>query len=69
MTNVETFYILQKEANTIKETWKNKLFHMGSVKSTESTQDFVNNWRVLLVKQNLLLSYYESIEMVLNNCE
>ncbi|WP_298511520.1 hypothetical protein [uncultured Kordia sp.] len=69
ITDVEAFYVLQKEANAIKETWKDQLFQMSFARSAKSTEDFVNNWRVLLLKQKLLLDYYQSIDAVLNNCE
>jgi uncharacterized membrane-anchored protein YhcB (DUF1043 family) len=69
ITDVEAFYVLQKEVNTITESWKNKLFKTNFTQSKEASEDFMSDWRAILLKQKLLLDYYTSIDDVLENCK
>lgn len=69
ITNVETFYVMQHEINKITEIWKNQLYQMAFVKNVKAADEFINDWRVLLLKQNLLLEYYKTIDTVLGECE
>jgi uncharacterized membrane-anchored protein YhcB (DUF1043 family) len=69
ITNVETFYVMQREINEITEVWKNQLYQTAFVRDMKAAEEFINNWRVLLLKQNLLLEYYKSIDEVLTECK
>jgi hypothetical protein len=69
MTDVETFYVLQNEINTMTETWKNQLYKTAFVQNDKAAEEFMNNWRVLLLKQNLLLEYYKSIDDIVALCK
>ncbi|MEM6722294.1 MAG: hypothetical protein AAF611_23405 [Bacteroidota bacterium] len=69
VTNIETFYVMQQEINKITEIWKNQLYQMAFIRNKKASEDFINNWRVLLLKQNLLLEYYKTIDSILSECK
>ncbi|EDP96071.1 hypothetical protein U8527_14270 [Kordia algicida OT-1] len=69
LTAIETYYQLQKEVNGKTEVWKNDFFQADFTSNLEETNKFMNNWRVLLMKQKLLLDYYKFIDNILANCE
>lgn len=69
ITNVETFYVLQEEINDIIEVWKNQLYQTFFVQNLKAAEEFMSNWRVLLLKQNLLLEFYKTVDTALTECE
>jgi len=69
ITNVETFYVMQHEVNELTEIWKNQLYQTAFIRNSNAAEEFINNWRVLLLKQNVLLSYYETIDTVVGECK
>ncbi|MEM6687598.1 MAG: hypothetical protein AAF617_17605 [Bacteroidota bacterium] len=69
ITDIEAFYVLQKEINRKTENWKNLLYKTDYTRSKEAGDDFISTWQVLLFNQKLLLDYYESIDDVLDNCK
>lgn len=69
LTAIESLYQLQEELNRKTEVWKNDFFQGNFISNPAVTEKFMNDWRVLLMKQKLLLDFYKYIDDILADCE
>jgi len=69
IARIETFYVLQEEVNRKSDLWKNLLYKTDYVRNSKGIEEFMDTWRILLFKQQLLLELYESIEEVFEDCK
>ena len=69
LTNLEDLYNFQKEVNRVNSEWMELFLHIEETLFDKTNREsFIQNWKLMLLKQKTLLDLYESNEKMLDYC-
>lgn len=69
LRDLETVYSLQEEVDQVNAVWRNAFWQGRFMKDIRTRSEFMESWRVLLEKQEILLQIYGSLPQMLENCD
>lgn len=70
LRDVEDLYTLQNDIVEVNKRWRDSLFGQEFIEKSDSRNSFLALWRMLLLKQRVLLQFYEAFEEeeIMENC-
>lgn len=68
LKNIEIIYELQNEVNELNKLWVKKVLNGEFTQDILIRNEFMSDWRSLLLKQSLLLDAYNMNDYILENC-
>ena len=69
LTDIETIYNLQEEVNEANAGWRNAFYSGDFYDKKEKRDAYMKDWSQLLLRQQMLLIFYDTKENVFDNCD